>query len=180
MTPYRWGKYRRRFFLPTTRIYPNTHLQIGTSDRLGQVTGECPDFGRWIQTPCFSSTNQSSTVTCPCTTKSINFLYVFTDTFEVLFELSGFTYFLHHLIDAIKPSTLSILTMPASSPLSASFIAESVVSFGISASKLSVIPTIVTPFINPKTLLRCSKMEGLSICKVIVVIIPISYFTLQR
>ena len=36
----------------------------------------------------------------------------------------------HHLIDAIKFSTLSILTMPASSPLSASFIAESVVSFG--------------------------------------------------
>ena len=60
----------------------------------------------------------------------LNFLYVFTDSFEVLFELSGFTYFLRHLIDAIKLSTLSILTMPASSPLSASFIAESVVSFG--------------------------------------------------
>ena len=86
----------------------------------------------------------------------------------------------HYLIEAIKLSTLSILTMPASSPLSASFIADSVVSFGISTSKLSVIPTIVTPFINPKILLRCSKMEGLSICKVIVVIIPISCFTLQR
>ena len=60
----------------------------------------------------------------------LNFLYVFTDSFEVLFELSGFTYFLRHIIDAIKFSTLSILTMPASSPLSASFIAESVVSFG--------------------------------------------------
>ena len=36
----------------------------------------------------------------------------------------------HDLIEAIKFSTLSILTMPASSPLSASFIAESVVSFG--------------------------------------------------
>ena len=63
---------------------------------------------------------------------------------------------LHHLIDAIKLSTLSILTLPASSPLSASFIAESVVS---------------------KTLLRCSKMEGLSICKVIVVISPNIYIS---
>ena len=83
----------------------------------------------------------------------------------------------HDLIEAIKFSTLSILTMPASSPLSASFIADSVVSFGISTSKLSVMSTIVTPYINPRILLRCSKMEGLSICKVIVVISPNIYIS---
>ena len=69
-----------------------------------------------------------------------NFIFIFTDTFEVFFELSGFSYFFHHLIDAIKFSTLSILTMPASSPLSASFIAESVVSLGISKPYQLVLP----------------------------------------
>lgn len=58
------------------------------------------------------------------------------------FGMRAKTHQLYHLIDAIKLSTLSILTMPASSPLSASLIAESVVSFGISTSNLSIIQTI--------------------------------------
>ena len=48
----------------------------------------------------------------------------------MIFKSCTFDYLLRYIIDAIKFSTLSILTMPASSPLSASFIAESVVSFG--------------------------------------------------
>lgn len=72
--------------------------------------------------------------------------------------------------DAIKLSMLSKRTMPASCPLSASFIAARVSAFGIYSFDIDLATgladTILTPCIWESTPFNCSINDGLSICNV--------------